>query len=87
MKQVSELKQGDEIYNNAAMSVERFRYLCVHPGSKEYSVLINGWTQEPLRMYNPHLQEILNKNLNTYDEARLALADQLEATAKMLRED
>lgn len=87
MKKISDLKQGDLIYDFGASQVIRYSYLCVHPtGTGNYHILIDA-CQDPVRIYGDKLQNILNKNLNTYQEAKLALADRLENSAKRLREE
>jgi len=85
MKQLSDLKQGDKIYDIDFRQVKRYKYLCVHPtGQGKYHILIDS-CEEPIRIYGDKLQLILDKNLKTYQEAKLLLASKLEEDAKRLR--
>ena len=87
MKQISELKQGDKFYDVLFKQVKWYQYLCVHPtGGGKYHILI-GAAEEPIRIYEDRLQAILDKNLNTYEEASLALAQLLEEDVKALRKE
>jgi hypothetical protein len=85
MKHVSELKQGDKIYDIDSWQIKWYKYLCVHPtGQGKYHILI-GPNQDPVRISGATLQAILNRNLQTCQEAEIALADRLEKYAKQLR--
>jgi hypothetical protein len=85
MKQLTDLKQGDIIYDVRFSEIIKYKYLCVHPtGQGHYHILINSY-EEPIRIYDMRLQGILNKDLKTYEEAKLKLADLLEERAKRLR--
>jgi len=87
MKQISELKQGDVIYDVDFRQVKWYKYLCVHPtGKGKYHILIDP-CEEPLRIYGEKLQAILDQCFETYDQAKLALADRLEESAIRLRKD
>ena len=83
---ISDLKQGDDLYWVTSFEVWRYKYLCVHPtGGGKYHILINALTQEPVRMYESRLQGILNQGHETYDNARMDLAKQLEEHAAFIR--
>lgn len=84
MKQVSELSKGDKIYDVSFGQIKRYTYLCVHPNSEKYHILINA-SEEPSRIYVETLQDILNMGLVTYEDAKLFLANELEEMAKALR--
>jgi hypothetical protein len=87
MKQLSELKQSDIIYDIESNEVKWYKYLCVHPtGQGRYHILIDSF-KEPIRIYEKKLQNILNKDFKNYQEAKLALADNLEESAKQLRQE
>ena len=78
MKTISELKQGDRIYDVDDRNILRYIYLCVHPtGRGKYHILIDSY-EEPTRIYETRLQEILNKNINNYSEGRLFLIKRLK---------
>lgn len=85
MKKIEDLKQGDRIYDVKAYSIQWFSYLCVHPNAKNYHILIDS-CEEPIRVYKDTLQNILDKNLSSYDEAKIMLAEKFEDRAKTLRE-
>jgi hypothetical protein len=82
---ISELMRGDKFYRVLGMSIESFTYLCVHPNNNAYHILIDK-NQEPLRMYNVQLQQVLNQGLQTYEQAKIRLAEILEEQAKFWRE-
>lgn len=87
MKEISDLKQGDVIYTIDSSQVRYYKYLCVHPtGGGNYHILIDA-CQEPVRVYRDRLENMVGQNLNTYQEAKLALADQFERFANRLRID
>ena len=87
MKQLSELKQGDKIYDIDLRQVKQYKYLCIHPtGQGKYHILIDIY-EDPIRIYEQKLQTILEKDLKDYQEAKLALASILEETAKSLRKE
>ena len=78
MATISELKQGDKIYDIDDRNILRYTYLCVHPtGRGKYHILIDNY-EEPIRIYETRLQEILSKNINNYSEGRLVLIKRLE---------
>lgn len=85
MKQIEDLTNGDKIYDVNVFNIKWYRYLCIHPNSSSYHILID-MNEEPIRIYNKDLQTILNKNLNSYDDAKLLLAETFERRAKSLRE-
>ena len=86
MKKIEDLKKGDVIYDNNNFSqVLWYTYLCVHPtGQGNYHILIDS-CEEPFRIYNKKLQSILDKGFNSYQDAKLELADRLEQRALKLR--
>ncbi len=87
MKQLTDLKQGDKIYDIDSRQVKCYTYLCVHPtGQGKYHILIDS-CEDPIRIYGEKLQVILNQDFKTYQEAKLALADRLEESAKRLRQE
>lgn len=50
-EKISDLKQGDNLYCITGFDIYRYKYLCVHPtGGGKYHILINGLTQEPVRV-------------------------------------
>lgn len=77
IKKVSDLKQGDEIFDINYREIKKYEYLCIHPDSDKYHILI-GADQEPIRIFGETLQFILNQNLKTRKDARLELANRLE---------
>ncbi len=78
MTTILKLKQGDKIYDVDDRMILKYTYLCVHPtGRGKYHILINS-CEEPIRIYETRLQEILNKNINNYSEGRIALIKRLE---------
>lgn len=84
MKQVSELKPGEIVYKTDYRGVSYYTYFGVHPHNKKYHVLIDQF-QDPVRMYEPELQAILDQRLTSYDIALGALADRMELQAKEIR--
>ncbi len=86
MRQLSDLKQGDKIYDIDFHKVRHYTYLCIHPtGQGKYHILIDA-CEEPIRIYGEKLQIILNQDFKTYQEAKLELANRLEESARRLRE-
>ncbi len=84
--ELKDLKAGQKIYDMDNQSVKWYTYLCVHPtGNGAYHILIDA-CEDPFRIYGTKLKAILDKNLNSYKEAQLALADKLEQYAKDLRD-
>lgn len=84
MRQIKDLKQGDKIYQLGFDQVKWYTYLCVHPRNSHYHILINQ-NEDPVRIYEPQLQSILNQGLNSHDDASVALADKMEQSAKDIR--
>ncbi len=86
-KQISELKQGNKIYDIDYNSVKCYKFLCAHPtGHGKYSILIDS-CEEPLRIHNEKLQNILDQGFKTYQDAKIALAQRLEERATRLRKE
>lgn len=84
---LEDLKTGDKIYDIDFHTVKWYTYLCVHPrGRGKYHILID-MCEEPFRIYGDKLQIILDKNFQSYQEAKLALASKYEEAAKRLREE
>jgi len=86
MKKIEDLKQGDRIYDVYSHTIMGYRYCCVHPHNNKYHILINA-LEEPIRYYEVGLQEILDKNLGTYDEAKEFLITSLESKIDFLRRE
>lgn len=86
MRTLEHLSKEDKIFNFENYQVVWYRYLCVHPHNKEYHILMDAY-EDPIRIYGPNLQKILDKGLNSYREAELALANHLEEKAKSLKEN
>lgn len=84
---VADLKQGDKLYDTQDRRVRFYTYLCVQPkGKGAYHILIDE-NEKPFRVHREELEKICNKNLTSYQEAKMALAAELEAIAKELREE
>lgn len=78
MVAISELKQGDKIYDVVKHNIIRYTYLCIHPtGRGEYHILIDSY-EEPGRMHKKRLQAILDKNILSNNEARLYAIKELK---------
>lgn len=87
MKKITDLKANDKIYDIDLIRIRHYRYLCVHPiGGGNYHILIDE-NEERIRIYCEKLQDILNKDYKTRQEANLALADSLEKTIERLRKE
>ena len=83
-KTIGELKKGYRIYDVSSTQVIWYTYLCLHPATDSYHILID-MNEEPVRMWRNVLQDILDKKLTSYEEARLYLADKLEQKVIFLR--
>lgn len=87
MKQLVDLKKGDDIYDIDFRQVKWYRYLCSYPtGQGIYHILIDD-CEEPIGICGEKLQTILNQDFKTYREAKLELANRLEESAKQLRKE
>ena len=84
MKQISDLKQGDKIYDLNFRDVRWYTYFCVHPHNENYHILIDAG-QEPIRIYKDKLEIILSQGFETYDDAKLALANRMEEQANDIK--
>lgn len=84
MKQISDLKQGDKIYDLNFRDVRWYTYFCVHPHNENYHILIDA-CQEPIRIYKDKLEIILSQGFETYDDVRLALANRMEEQANDIK--
>lgn len=71
-KKITDLKQGDKIFYLDRLEIKWADYLCVHPkGMGKYHILIDH-CENPFRVYEDRLKELLSQNLNSYEEARKA---------------
>lgn len=86
MKQILDLKQGDKIYDLDFRQVKWYTYFCVHPHNEKYHILIDP-AMEPIRIYGPKLQYILDQNFNSYSDAILALANKMEEDAVKIKNE
>ena len=87
MKQITELKKDDKLYDTGNLQVRSYVYLCVHPtGKGKYHILINE-NQDPERWHENRLQACLDKNLTSYKEARLRLIGVLKEYIKELESE
>ena len=86
MKEIQDLKKGDKIYDINYDHVVWYTYLCVHPKNKSYYILVDN-NEDPFRIYEEKLKFILKKDLNSYEQAALRLADKLEERVKFLRDE
>ena len=84
MKKVSDLKPGDKIYDLDYRQVKWYTYFCVHPRHSNYHILIDA-AEEPIRVYEPKLQMILDQGFNSYDDVLLALANKMEEQARDIK--
>ena len=75
---IEELTSGITIYCVKSNRVVWYRYLCVHPSGKgSYHILIEGFTEEPLRIHKDELQKMLDQGCLTYESVQLLLARKL----------
>jgi hypothetical protein len=81
---IEELQKGYKMYDVNSTQVIWYTYLCVHPASDMYHILID-MNEEPIRIWKHMLQDILDNNLTSYEKARLYLADKLEQRVIFLR--
>ena len=86
MKQVKDLKPGDIIYDLDFKQVKWYSYVCVHPHNKNYHIFVDEF-EEPVRIYEPKLQDILNQGFKSYKDALLVLADRMEEQARKIKID
>jgi hypothetical protein len=84
MKKTNQLKQGDKIYYVDFRSVKWYTYFCVHPNNKAYHIVIDG-NEDTKKIYENKLQDLLDQNYKTYQEAKLGLANELEKDVARLR--
>lgn len=69
---IEDLKQGSVFYDleNVAHRIIKYEYLCVYPYNSNYHIVLERSIEEPQRMYKTHLQQILDKNLFNYEDAK-----------------
>lgn len=84
MKTISELKSGDIIWFNDSNQVRHCKYLCIHPTLGEEHILMDE-CQDPFRMHEKRLNEILGYGYNTYKDARIGLSEELYKRAEYQR--
>ena len=86
MKQITDLKQGDKIYDIDFRKVKWYTYFCVHPHTKNYHILIDA-CEEPIRIYKDKLEIILSQCFNSYNDALLTLANRMEEDSARIKKE
>lgn len=61
-KTLETIAAGDKIYYVQGFKVFRYDYLCVHPKSENYHILIDA-CEEPVRVYKDKLELMLSQKL------------------------
>ncbi len=61
-KTLETIAAGDKIYYVQGFKVFVYKYLCVHPKSKNYHILIDA-CEEPVRVYKDKLELMLSQKL------------------------
>lgn len=69
---ISELVQGKCIYYVENFRVRWLRYVCLHPRSKHYHIVLDE-SEKPVRVYNTNLQQAIDQGLFSYEEAQAKL--------------
>lgn len=74
-KTLETIAAGDKIYYVQGFKVFRYDYLCVHPKSENYHILIDS-CEEPIRVYKDKLELMLSQKLvNRKDANNLLLSN------------
>lgn len=61
-------------YQLKDFEIEQWSYICEHPTSSEYVILLNDWTKQPKRFSKNEMLEMFS----SYKEALIRLIDELE---------
>ena len=85
MKKISDLKQGDTIYDIAFRDVKWYTYFCIHPNNNNYHILMDA-AANPIKIYKDKLQDIINQGFETYDDVLLELAHRLKQDSDYILE-
>ena len=68
------------LYRVENFQIVTYEYVCVHPNNPNYHILLNNWTQEPVRFYG----EIFEKLLTSREDAEVNLKNKLLRRIEML---
>lgn len=88
------LKQGDIFYSVFGFNITKYQYHSLYPlkGAgenliRDYHIVINRTSENPERIYGKTLEQILKENLNSYEEAKQKVKQNLQNRLERFNED
>jgi hypothetical protein len=94
MLTVHTIQPGDIYYEVFRDNITRYEYLCIFPSKnpiymtpENYHIVINKTSDKPERIYHKNLNDILTRNIRTYDEAKAVVKKYYEDRIKKFEEE
>lgn len=81
---ISELQPKSKIYDIDYRKVRHYKYVCVHPLNPRYHILLDE-CEDPFKIFDEKLQLILDQGFESYESAKLELANRLEQDVISIR--
>lgn len=77
------IEKGHEFYSVFGEKINKYQYLCIYPNPEyetpeNYHIILDKYSEKPVRIYHKNLTQMLEENLNTYKEAKQKVRKYLE---------
>ena len=79
------IKKGHEFYSVFGDKINKYQYLCIYPSPnseyetpENYHIILDKYSEKPVRIYHKNLTQILEENLKTYDDAKSKVKEYYE---------
>lgn len=87
------IEKGHEFYSVFGNKINKYQYLCIYPSPnpeyetpENYHIILDKYSEKPVRIYHKNLTQMLEENLNTYEEAKQKVKKYLEAQLNRFEE-
>ena len=88
------IEKGHEFYSVFGEKISRYQYLCIYPSPnpeyetpENYHIILDKYSEKPVRIYHKNLTQILEENLKTYDDAKSKVKEYYEMRLKRFKDE
>ena len=84
------IEKGHEFYSVFGDKINKYQYLCIYPNPEyetpeNYHIILDKYSEKPIRIYHKNLTQILEENLKTYNDAKSKVKEYYEVRLKRFK--
>ena len=88
------IEKGHEFYSVFGDKINKYQYLCIYPSPnpeyetpENYHIILDKYSEKPIRIYHKNLTQILEENLKTYDDAKSKVKEYYKMRLKRFKDE